>query len=303
MKTAMKHVALIVAFAFFLNASPQASMAVSAANPPAPSAGSPTPSAPIAGAPSSAAPTAATAKTGKDSKVFQILKNETEFSMFYEALVNTTEIWNVQGRTVLEGKQLILFAPTNLSLISGLGEDVITCLQKEPGQAILRSFLEDLQVVVPINVSFPQVNTTKQLLNLTTDGSLWTVAGRGIAVSEEQDGSIKLTSDGGVESVTVQEARVTDPTVTLIPLESTVIVEEVVAYNITRMCLGGQMSESSNAAPSSASLPASESSSEEAGADQVLESTAEPSGDEEPASSQTPAQHRSLSRKLWDLLF
>ncbi|GBG87778.1 hypothetical protein CBR_g45934 [Chara braunii] len=287
--TGMKLVAVIVALAFLMSASPRAAMAADVPIPAAPSAG---PN--IAAAPGNAAARSVrTAKTGRDAKVFEILKKETQFSMFYEALVNTTEIWNVEGRTVLDGEQLILFAPTNTALINGLPEDVMPCLQKEPGQATLASFLEDLQVVVPINASFPQVNTTKQLLNLTKDGCLWTIGGRGIVVTEDADGSIRLTSDDGVDSVTVQEARATDPTVTLFPLENTVIVEEEVGNNITRMCLGGQVSESSAAPPSTDSLrrvPGSESSSKGAGGEHVSESsTAAPSSGALPYSAPSTA--------------
>ncbi|GBG82246.1 hypothetical protein CBR_g34529 [Chara braunii] len=142
----------------------------------------------------------------------------------------------------------------------------------------------------------PQVKTPKQLLNLTKDGSLWTVGGKGIAVTEDADGSIRLTSDDGVDSMTVQEARPTDPTVTLIPLEDAVIVDEDVGNTILSMCFGEEPSQSSTAAPSSVSLPPSELSFEDSHAASSKESATQV------ASFESATQVASF-RSLWELLF
>ncbi|GBG71524.1 hypothetical protein CBR_g8942 [Chara braunii] len=187
-------------------------------------------------------PRAAIAQGGKDASVFRILQNEAQFSMFYKALLDTTEIWNVEGRTQINGSQLLLFDPTNATLTAAL-----------PGG-----------VVVPIS---PRVESVQDLLNVSREGKLWTVNGKAISVSQQASGSITLTGDDGQETLTIEKARVADPTVTLIALEESVLVNGETGDKILDTCFADEGLKPSTAPPpSSRALPSSARSSAHASA-------------------------------------
>ncbi|GBG71522.1 hypothetical protein CBR_g8939 [Chara braunii] len=208
-------------------------------------------------------PRAAIAQGGKDANVFRILQNEAQFSMFYKALLDTTEIWNVEGRTQINGSQLLLFAPTNAALTAALPGGVLQCLQSEGGKPVFVDFLMYLQVDVPIS---PRVESVQDLLNVSREGKLWTVNGKAISVSQV-GGSITLTGDDGQETLTIAKARVTDPTVTLIALEESVLVDGETGDKILDTCFADEVLKPSTAPPpSSRALPSSARSSAHASA-------------------------------------
>ncbi|GBG69116.1 hypothetical protein CBR_g3814 [Chara braunii] len=170
------------------------------------------------------------------SNLVNILKGEGQFSIFYQALLQSEELASVEGRTVLNGSSYVVFAPTDNSFRADFEPKVLTCLQQSASQkGLIVKLLNYLQITT---LHTPVVNAV-DLAKFAVDGRLWTVLGTPILVQQTGPASVTLFSESKAMDTVVNSVRPVDTNVTLVTLDAGLVVDDSLSEEIVVACMGG----------------------------------------------------------------
>ncbi|GBG62320.1 hypothetical protein CBR_g29928 [Chara braunii] len=181
------------------------------------------------------------------SNLVDILKQDGQFSILYNALEKSEELDEVEGRPTVNGTSFVLFAPTDTGFAEEFHPDIRACLQASaPAKRIVVQLLRYMQVTTQNT----PVENAMDLLKQAQDNKIWTVLGQVVVVAGGTNNSVTLKSVSGVSQAVATEFRLLDVNVTLIPLASGI----VIAHNLSDQIVAACLPASSSAAPNSPSV-------------------------------------------------